>query len=136
MKRLVRNKEKGSIGGVAAGLADYLNMDTGLVRVLFILLALINGLGVVIYLVMWILVPAADHMETGAEDVVQQNINEIGQRVQQSLQGRTSLAGLLLIALGAFFLLRQLVPWVSSLTIPLLLIGLGGFILYTTLRKQ
>jgi phage shock protein C len=39
------------------GLARYLNADATLIRVLFVVLALLGGPGIVIYLLMWILVP-------------------------------------------------------------------------------
>jgi phage shock protein C len=45
------------IAGVCGGLADYFNIDATLVRVLFLLLAVFGGTGLVIYIVMWVIVP-------------------------------------------------------------------------------
>lgn len=45
------------IGGVAAGLGEYLNIDSTLVRLGFVALALMGGPGFVIYLIMWLVVP-------------------------------------------------------------------------------
>ncbi|MBG0786495.1 MAG: PspC domain-containing protein [Anaerolineaceae bacterium] len=56
-KRLYRNTDQGKIGGVCAGLADYLNADPTLIRLLFVLLALSGTAGFWIYLVMWVIVP-------------------------------------------------------------------------------
>jgi phage shock protein C len=42
---------------VCGGLAQYLNTDATLIRVLFVVLALLGGPGIVIYLLMWIIVP-------------------------------------------------------------------------------
>ena len=47
------------IAGVCGGLAEYFNLDATLVRVLFLLLAVFGGTGLVIYVVMWIIVPDA-----------------------------------------------------------------------------
>ena len=47
------------IAGVCGGLAEYFNVDATLVRVLFLLLAVFGGTGLVIYVVMWIIVPDA-----------------------------------------------------------------------------
>jgi phage shock protein PspC (stress-responsive transcriptional regulator) len=47
------------IAGVCGGLAEYFNIDATLVRVLFLLLAVFGGTGLVIYVVMWIIVPDA-----------------------------------------------------------------------------
>lgn len=45
------------IGGVAAGLADYLNADPTIIRLIFAVSFLLFGSGVLVYLVMWVLVP-------------------------------------------------------------------------------
>jgi phage shock protein C len=45
------------VAGVCAGLAESFNTDPTLIRVLFVLLAVLGGSGLVIYVVMWILVP-------------------------------------------------------------------------------
>jgi phage shock protein PspC (stress-responsive transcriptional regulator) len=57
-KRLIRRTDNKIIGGVCAGLADYLGVDPTLVRVLAVLGA-VFGLGsvVVAYLVAWALMP-------------------------------------------------------------------------------
>lgn len=51
----MRNK---MIGGVAAGLGDYFAIDPTLVRLAFVALALLGGPGIVVYLIMWIVVPS------------------------------------------------------------------------------
>ena len=59
-KRLYRNTDKGIVGGVLAGLADYLNQDVVLWRVLAIILFILTGLmpGLLVYVVAWIVIPA------------------------------------------------------------------------------
>ena len=56
-KKLVRIPSKGMIGGVCAGLAEYLNADPTIIRLIFVLLALAGMSGVLIYIVMWLIVP-------------------------------------------------------------------------------
>ncbi len=58
-KQLVRSTNDRMIAGVAAGLADYMNFDPTLVRLLFVLLALAGGPGLIIYLIMWVVMPEA-----------------------------------------------------------------------------
>lgn len=67
-KRLVRDTKRGVLGGVAAGFGLYLDVDPVLVRLAFVLLAFANGLGILIYLVGWLLMPKADAVpaEAGA----------------------------------------------------------------------
>ena len=57
-KKLYRNIEEEKIAGVCAGLADYLNADPTLIRLLFVFLALTGTAGLWIYVIMWLVVPA------------------------------------------------------------------------------
>jgi phage shock protein C len=56
-RKLYRSRDQRMIAGVCGGLADYFNIDATLVRVLFLLLAVFGGTGLVIYVLMWIIVP-------------------------------------------------------------------------------
>lgn len=46
------------LGGVAGGLARYLNADVTLVRVVIAALAVFTGAGAALYLAAWLLIPA------------------------------------------------------------------------------
>jgi phage shock protein C len=57
-KRLYRDEQHKTIGGVCAGLAEYLNTDVSIIRVLFLLSAVLgHGAGFLLYIVMWIVLP-------------------------------------------------------------------------------
>jgi phage shock protein C len=58
-RKLYRSQTQRMIAGVCGGLAEYFNVDATLIRVLFLILAVFGGSGLVIYLVMWIIVPDA-----------------------------------------------------------------------------
>ena len=55
-KRLTRSRSR-MVGGVAAGLAEYFAIDPVLVRLVFVLLTLAGGHGILIYLLLWLLMP-------------------------------------------------------------------------------
>jgi phage shock protein C len=57
VKKLYRSTDDQWLAGVCGGLAKYFNVDPTLVRVIFVVLALIGLGGVVIYLVLWVIVP-------------------------------------------------------------------------------
>jgi phage shock protein C len=57
IKRLYRSRNERMLGGVCGGLADYLNTDPTLIRLLFVVFALAGGPGIIAYLIFWILVP-------------------------------------------------------------------------------
>jgi phage shock protein C len=56
-RKLYRSRNQRMLGGVCGGLAEYFNVDTTLIRVLFLVLAVFGGTGLVIYVVMWLIVP-------------------------------------------------------------------------------
>jgi phage shock protein C len=56
-RKLYRSKANRKLAGVCGGLAQYLNVDATVIRVLFVLLAVLGGSGLVLYLAMWIIVP-------------------------------------------------------------------------------
>lgn len=57
MKRLYRDKENKMIGGVCAGLGNYLDVDPTIIRILWLLVFLFAGMGLLLYLISWILLP-------------------------------------------------------------------------------
>jgi len=58
-KKLYRSVVDRKIAGVCGGLAEYLGLDPLLVRILMVVLALVSGVGVLFYILVWILVPEA-----------------------------------------------------------------------------
>jgi phage shock protein C len=56
-RKLYRSKTNRKLAGACGGLAQYFNVDATVVRVLFVLLAVLGGSGLVLYLAMWIIVP-------------------------------------------------------------------------------
>ena len=61
--RASRSLDDRFLGGVAAGLARHLGVDVVLVRAVFVLTALLGGFGAVLYAGLWIVLPAAAHLE-------------------------------------------------------------------------
>jgi phage shock protein PspC (stress-responsive transcriptional regulator) len=58
-RKLFRDKDHRAISGVCAGLAAYFDVDTTIVRVITLIACLLWGTGIVIYIVLMIVVPAA-----------------------------------------------------------------------------
>lgn len=85
-KRLFRNPDEKIIGGVASGLSAYFGIsDPVWLRLGFLFLA-ISGVGILPYIVLWIIVPAAktsgDKLEMRGEPV---NVNNIAKTVEEEL---------------------------------------------------
>jgi len=58
--KLYRSTTDRMIGGVCGGLGSYLAIDPILIRLFFVLLTLAGGSGVLIYLLLWILIPTGE----------------------------------------------------------------------------
>jgi phage shock protein C len=56
-KRLVRIQKDRKIAGVCTGFGAYFNVDPTLVRLVWILLILAGGSGILLYLIAWIIMP-------------------------------------------------------------------------------
>ena len=56
-KRLTRSRTERWIGGVCGGIGNYFNVDPTVIRVIFVLAALILGGGLLIYLILWLIIP-------------------------------------------------------------------------------
>jgi phage shock protein C len=57
IKRLYRSKSERMIGGVCGGIAAYFSIDPTLIRILFIIFGLAVGGGILLYLILWLLIP-------------------------------------------------------------------------------
>ena len=68
---LERPLEGRMLGGVAAGIADFLGVDPTIVRIVFAVLTVIGGgAGVVLYLAGWLLIPDEGARQSVAADVI------------------------------------------------------------------
>jgi phage shock protein C len=56
-RKLYRSRTDRTIAGVCGGLAQYFSLDPTLIRVLFVVLAVLGGSGIILYLALWIIVP-------------------------------------------------------------------------------
>ncbi|MCK4647782.1 PspC domain-containing protein [Candidatus Pacearchaeota archaeon] len=57
IKKLYRSKKQKIIGGVCGGIAEYLNLDPTLIRLLWILIIFMGGAGILAYIIAWIIIP-------------------------------------------------------------------------------
>jgi phage shock protein C len=144
-RRLHRSQTESVIAGVAGGVAEYLDLDPAIVRVIWALLAIITG-GVffVLYIVMWVVVPLPDEPADGVEghapvvgaDPVS-GWNAQPRRPQRRSGSGSWVFGLILIGLGLYFLAREYLPSVNFDRLwPLGLVLLGVVLLFGAIRRR
>jgi len=124
--KLYRSQTERMLGGVCGGLAKYLNVDTTIVRLFFIVLTLLGGFGPLVYFIMWVVVPLEDHVYTDThperfdgEDIKERAglvRDDFITAIRQPNQNTARFIGIALVLAGGFFLLRQLnLPWLNWL---------------------
>lgn len=115
-KKLLRSNNDRIIAGVCAGLAEYLVIDTWLIRTFAILLVMLNGLGLILYIIGWVVIPEKSDKNSIKESEV---IVDGSNKAQLGI-------GLFLILLGVIFLINNFFPWLSFWKLwPVLLIFAG-----------
>lgn len=79
-RRLYRDPDHTVIGGVCGGLGAYFNMDPVILRIIFAVLFIMNGIGLIAYLILWIAVPkavnTAQRLEMKGQEVTVSNIEK------------------------------------------------------------
>lgn len=62
-KTLYKVRDQKAISGVCVGIAEYLDMDISLVRILFVVVALFTGLPVILYIVFALVLPDKSELQ-------------------------------------------------------------------------
>ena len=139
-RRLTRDKRRAMIAGVAAGLARYLEVDTTLVRLAFVLLTLVpsHGLGVLVYVACWIVMPRDAVSEAEADPASASPPDLSGLAPSEGLHQGRAVFGIGLMGLGLLLLLQNL-GWLHWLTWaflstfwPVVLIAVGASLAYAS----
>jgi len=63
-KKLYRSNEDRWLAGVCGGIAEYFDVDSTLIRVLFILFSFVVGGGLIIYIILWLVMPPEPDIDT------------------------------------------------------------------------
>lgn len=133
-KKLYRLPKEGKVAGVCAGLAEYLEFDVTLVRLVFVVLTLASGgFGIFIYIVLAVVMPMSNAPSgpTVSGNNIGENVQALAEEVKHSggLNRVRNYTGAVLVALGIWLLLIQFFPnWAFlnwNVVWPVLLVILG-----------
>lgn len=111
-KTLYRSKTNRLIGGVCGGLGEYFLIDPTVIRIIFILISIFGGGGILLYLILWLIIPS----DKGKKVSVQENAEEIKKEAKDILEKGKYYAkkdegryvfGLMLALIGFLFLLEN-----------------------------
>lgn len=146
INKLYRDSSNAVLAGIASGIADYFEIDATIIRILFVLLFVFGGSGLIIYLILWIIIPKQKDNNKTTEEIVKNNTNEIKEKAKSMAEEiRSSVReheseikdckgkqwlGLVILGLGVMFLLRNMGLLRLGDFGPMILIVLGLMILF------
>lgn len=148
-----RSRQNRIFGGVAAGLGEYLSIDPIVVRVLFVVSVLLNGIGILLYLIMWIVIPEENFVfDNTSNNSSQNNVNQDEKSSskaeterenvnftfhQEKKKNGKMIFGIILIIVGMFFLGIEIFSFLNFADLlPVILIGLGVTLLWKSKNNR
>ncbi|PID94281.1 MAG: hypothetical protein CSA95_03700 [Bacteroidetes bacterium] len=160
-KRFYRSIRHRVIGGICGGLGNYFMIDPVIIRILFIILTFAGGGGLLIYIILWILVPEelphftqnhrnySTHKSTSFNTNTMNTENAPYEEMESTPSGNntpkkspeknngTLIAGIMLIVLGCMFLMDRFIPHISFGDLwPLILVVIGAILIYENYRDK
>ncbi|NLN07455.1 MAG: PspC domain-containing protein [Firmicutes bacterium] len=126
MKKLYRARQDKIIGGVCMGIARYLNVDVTLIRLIWLVFFFLGGTGLAAYIIAWVIIPEEPY-EGDVIDVTPGREHGADTRV----------IGIIIVAVGLFLLLRQILPYFYGRFFwPLVIIIVGLFLVVSGFRRN
>jgi len=145
--KLYRSRRVRVFGGIAGGLAQYFNLDPILVRVLFVVITILHGFGILLYIILWIVVPEepfevaykvkTDDQTAGEQSAQTDSMNFDGTQPlpQKQSSGRIVL-GIILIVIGLIFFADRIIPSFDLRDVlPIAFVLIGGSLIWNSLKK-
>jgi len=138
-KKISRSETDRVLAGVAGGLGEYFQIDPVIIRLIFILLTIFGGGGVLAYIILWLLIPSRKNTGRNSDETIRKNAEELKNKAKSFAfefkemsvdHNPKNWLGLFVIALGILFLLDNLGFLRFHLFWPILLIFLGLFLVF------
>jgi phage shock protein PspC (stress-responsive transcriptional regulator) len=149
-KKLTRSKKERIFFGVCGGIAHFFGIDPTFVRLAFLLLAFMNGLGFWLYVILLIIVPEEAGNGTAIDGGRKENLRTMANDIKGKAEtfgekfeickgekgsSTRNLFGVLIVLIGLMFLINQFFPeqqifqWYGRFLWPIVAILLGVFII-------
>lgn len=136
-KKFERSSTNRVIGGVCAGLADYLNLDIALMRVLFVVAAFCGSFGFWLYIILWIVIPSQKVLNFNNNMQQEETTIDITPDEKSGSNKGAITISIILIVIGLIALMDNFlyIDWIWKLW-PVILIVLGVVIIINTQKNR
>lgn len=136
-KKFERSNTNRVIGGVCAGLADYLNLDIALMRVLFVVAAFCGSFGFWLYIILWIVIPSQKVLNFNNNIQQEETTIDITPDEKSGSNKGAITISIILIVIGLIALMDNFlyIDWIWKLW-PVILIVLGVVIIINTQKNR
>ncbi|WGS65135.1 PspC domain-containing protein [Marinitoga aeolica] len=111
-KELYRSRKDKFLGGVCGGLAEYFEISSTLVRLICLGLILIDGIGILLYIIAWIIIPEEPAISDENVYESEKNFNKHKYSERNNL-----FIGLTFLILGIIFILNNFFPHIVSFSV-------------------
>jgi phage shock protein C len=107
--KLYRSESNRVIAGVCGGLGEYFLIDPTILRIIALALTVFGGSGLILYFILWIVIPTRSTTTKNSDDIIRENVEELKEKSKKMAGGDSkSLLGIILIVFGASLLMENL----------------------------
>lgn len=146
-QRLYRSEDDRVIAGLCGGLGEFFDIDPTIIRIIFVILTIWGGIGIILYIIGALVVPinpaGASGEHKGDREEFNQKVNVVASEIKENIRrrrgdrwGSEKLLGILILVAGAVLLLQEIFPNnIHNIFWPAILILCGVLILTGGSRK-
>ena len=106
--KLYRSETNKVIAGVCGGLAEYFGIEAVIIRILLVAITLFGGSGLLLYIILWIVMPSSSATGKTSEEYIRDNVEELKER-SSDIAGKEpkTVLGIILVVIGVSLLLEN-----------------------------
>ncbi|MDD3043769.1 MAG: PspC domain-containing protein, partial [Methanosarcinaceae archaeon] len=134
-RRLTKSSTNKILTGVCGGIGEYFDIDPTLVRLAFVVLTFFNGIGIVIYIILAVIMPEGNGMEMARSmSAFKEGKERNGETGKEEKSERMRLLGAILLIIGIFLFLDrfhvfEMFWWIDKFFWPAVFTAAGAWLL-------
>lgn len=141
-KKLYRSRQNKIIGGVCGGIGKYFDIDPVLIRLLFVLITLYNGAGLILYIILLIMLPLEPFNPDEIEikdftEIPDEKLVNTPSDFTDRKEKTKKIFGIILLIIGTLLFLENFINILDfEIIAPLIMILIGLYLIYDSIKKQ